>query len=1242
MLLSFVSLWGAELLFRILSLVSLILLGMAFCRYASFRCKRSLWPYLFVFTTLFRIGEATNPGPESSFVLGAFNPSGLRGKAPYVVSQLSFGDIWAVSETHLSSNALQAFKTSMRFAQSQFQHCVGGCPVPSQQDRVYHSAWRGVAVLSKFPTREVPTIIPPELLSSSRVVVTTSLVHDVWITGGTIYGEPESSSYPHQKANNEALLHHAAAHVCHLAKGPRFLAGDWNQVQYASPSFELIEAAGFRDLQDIALELWGRPVENTCKNAPRKDFCYISRELQHLLRKVGMSHDVFPDHAVLWGEFDSLGQPIPRQIWFSPGPFPWPAVWEVDELFWRSHAEDPDTRYHMLWQHIESQACKALPFPAPRSAQGRAATKDVRPVVDGKVAPPKKARQGDIKPQYVCATFRHSQWLRQTRRLQAYVRHVSRQGVHSDHARKLWGSILRATGFTPSFAGWWEQNHAKVFGAPERLPFVPPTLDIAERVFDSFAIAFRKFEQELHGASRNYARQKRDMNPNAIFHDLQAPRENGVALLIKPIVAKVESVNSAHGEIVLDREVCFDLAHPGFCNGKMLDVAHADTDAVWAANVEDVPVGATVSQTSCRGTDAELFALFLTAWKQMWERHHSIPSSRWEPILQFARAKLVFPLLRWPAIDSEALVHSIAHKKVSTSGGLDGVTLVDLKSMPSQACSNFVDMFHHAELTGEWPIQVIAGRVSCLAKTAQPTDALDFRPITVLGLLYRCWSTFHAKHAIRAIEGILPTGLYGSRAHRHAGQVWSHLLWTIELAYENQTPLCGIMADIQKAFNFLSRPVVMECCALIGIPFHVLRGWAGALSRMPRRFQIHGSLSPPAYSNCGLPEGCALSCLGMMVVDIVFHEYMLHFFPLCQPLSYVDDWQVLVMDPSMLQPVFRCLEEFTALLDLFLVRRTTHTWSISAEGRAQLRSQGFGLVGFSKNLGAHVQYTRQHTNKVLMDRVTGAQGLWTKLRYSASPYAQKVRALKCAAWPRCLHAVAATTVSKVTFAALRSGAMRGLKADVAGANPMVHLGLVEPPSTDPQFWSIMQSFRLARECGNAPRIESVLASLVDNPDALPSNSITQTLLVRIQTLGWHVDKSGRLHDGYGTFSLFQISAAELQCRAEQQWLHVVAAATSHRPYLVSVVWNLWTRPTPADGLGNLRPLTGLCFTKSSTVRISPRTANIIARRQTATFARFVTARMGGFTDSGYAHSLTTIGSTSSRMYCLLCATSLRS
>lgn len=1104
------------------------------------------WPYLLALAC-FRIGEAAHPGPQSdNFVLGIFNPSGLKGKAPFIVSQLAQGDIWAVSETHLCHHALLAFRSGIGFASGPYKYCLGGHPVPAQGNRTHHAAWRGVATLSKHPTRHVPRQVPADLYESSRIMITTSLVQDVWVTGGVVYGEPESSSYPQQRAHNESLLHHAALHICNLACGPRYLAGDWNVAQHTLPAFELLDSAGFVDLQDLAFANWGNPIQTTCKHATRKDFCYVSRELASILLEVHVDHDIFPDHAVMYGVFRNLGSIPPRFVWPCPHSFPWPKHWQVDNNAWNNATGSADSRYLALWQHIEETATAEVPFPVPKRFRGRASVFDTRRLPEGKVSPPKQARRGDVQPHFLAASFRHTQWLRQTRRLQSYVRHVTAHGFHDEQACRVWGAIVRSTGFTPSFPSWWTICPHKTFGAPEAIPLCPPDAMIATAIFDSFALAFRAMEVDLQKASRLYARQRRESNPNAIFADLKTFQNQGVEVLLKTQPAMVTEVRDDENMVVLDRPIHFDQQCPLTCDGQPLAVIHAEHDAVWVEDCSNVTPGQTILQVRRTGTTSDLFELFLNTWKTMWERHTTVPPDRWNVILQFARRFLPRRSFAWKSMRTADLIHCIAHKRPATSAGLDGVTLQDLKALPGEALSNFVDMFHFAETTGSWPSQVLAGKVTCLPKKPDPGDALDFRPITVLGLLYRCWGTFQARQAIHALDELLPPGLFGSRPQCYAGQIWSQLLWSIEMAYETRMPLSGVVADIQKAFNCLPREVVMESCALIGLPFPVLTAWAGALASMPRRFLINGSLSPPAYSNCGLPEGCAMSCVGMIVIDMLFHNWMTHFFPLCQPISYVDDWQVLMHDSQQLDAMFACLERFTHSLDLQLDHRKTHMWSTCSSTRKSLRTHGFKLIASGRNLGAHVQFSRQHTNKSLMERIQAVVSLWPKLKLSACAYHQKVRALTCAAWPKALHGVAATTVSMNAFGTLRSGAMKGLKADKAGANPMVHLGLVEKPCTDPHAWAIMQTLRLARDCGRQSRVERVLAALAAGSEEFPANSITNTLLSRLQHLGWHVAPDGKIHDAISPFSLFEVSAAELLFRVEFQWPSIVATEVLHR------------------------------------------------------------------------------------------------
>ena len=128
------------------------------------------------------------------------------------------------------------------------------------------------------------------------------------------------------------------------------------------------------------------------------------------------------------------------------------------------------------------------------------------------------------------------------------------------------------------------------------------------------------------------------------------------------------------------------------------------------------------------GSDDELFEAFCDAWGHLWDRHKDVSHERWTAIHSFARQHVPRLCVDWAPINPIILEYAIARKKSTTTAGLDGVTLYDLKHMPPAALSNFADLFRHAEATGEWPTQMLAGHVTCLGKTEAPQNALDFRP----------------------------------------------------------------------------------------------------------------------------------------------------------------------------------------------------------------------------------------------------------------------------------------------------------------------------------------------------------------------------------------------------------------------------------------------------------------------------------------------------------------------------------
>ena len=268
-------------------------------------------------------GEAVNPGPvngpqfDRQWSIGTFNPSGLGGKQQIINSFLGDCDLWAVSETHLSSQSMHSFRQGVKWSRSDFTFCVGGSPVSLRPHSDKVGSWSGVAMLSKHPTRQVPIRWQPLSFETSRVLITSTLCADLWLTGGVLYGEPPGIKHPDAVQNTNLLAHEVLDHLLQ-SRGLRFLAGDFNFEDGSLEIFKSLAEAGFRDLQDIALERWGNPIRMTCKRKTRKDFCFISPELQSMLVGVDIDDTIWADHAVLKGRFQGGSKQLVRHHWYIP------------------------------------------------------------------------------------------------------------------------------------------------------------------------------------------------------------------------------------------------------------------------------------------------------------------------------------------------------------------------------------------------------------------------------------------------------------------------------------------------------------------------------------------------------------------------------------------------------------------------------------------------------------------------------------------------------------------------------------------------------------------------------------------------------------------------------------------------------------------------------------------------------------------------------------------------------------
>ena len=334
-----------------------------------------LWLTLLILCSGCRIGEARKPGPsrdpkvpDRSWSIGVCNPSGLFGKQS-LLSSLS-ADMLAVSETHLTAAARDAFTASLRGAGSKYRHLVPGAPVSPRFVGSDAGQYSGVALISAFPSRSLCAPWPQDMFETARLQFVSTFAHDMWVSGAICYGYPEGKVHPRAKERTEDMLSLAFERLFH-ANGPRYMGGDWNFEPHQIQITQRLREAGWLEVQCLEERRAGAPPRVTCKGTSRKDVLWFSPELSQWYCGLDFD-DCFPDHLVMTASFQGPKTCLERFVWPQPGFVPWNRVPVAPFVF--DVAQEPPTQvYGQLWSSREPQAQQALGPDWNSTVGGRAA-----------------------------------------------------------------------------------------------------------------------------------------------------------------------------------------------------------------------------------------------------------------------------------------------------------------------------------------------------------------------------------------------------------------------------------------------------------------------------------------------------------------------------------------------------------------------------------------------------------------------------------------------------------------------------------------------------------------------------------------------------------------------------------------------------------------------------------------------------------------------------------------------------
>lgn len=913
--------------------------------------------------------------------------------------------------------------------------------------------------------------------------------------------------------------------------------------------------------------------------------------LQRMIESCSNEFDLFADHSVLQAVMKLGEKPRPIPRWRKPKPIHLTKD-ECRELQREQYhmpdmPSEADEQYKLVGQMFEQQVNelkvkRGTPKLLPCQL-GRAQTMQ-RDYVQPNCATLKPSRQGEPAPAITDWSFCYRRWFTQLRRfvsLQNATRYETPNPKQMQYQLTVWAAIKRATGFPPNFVQWWNQQ-----ASGEHWPHlsqVLPSHQIVKQVVQAFQKQVSELEVVLKQQHALKSKLARKTNPNLVFQDVRRPRPIPVQTVVAKVNVTVEEVVD-EGSIIVHAEAPLHPNRPFETRSGQLPVVHVEDDQVWFGIPHQLVSGDVIAQVDPKGSLDEVHEAFLVEWMRRWDRHRDMPTDRWHELCELAMQSFHPRRMPMEPITLTRWKQAIRSKKHTAATGMDAISRAELLSMNDTCHQVILHILEQAEHRGIWPSQLLQGAVNSLEKIPGAETVQQFRPITVMPLCYRLWSSIRSRELLKFVVDATSPSMYG-KPGSNSVSLW----WTLQQRLEAQqyegTASVGIVSDVVKAFNHLPREPVFAIATALGAHSNLVRAWSAATCKLSRHFFVQGSPSMPAPSCTGFVEGCGLSVASMALVNMLIHRYMECSCPQAVFTSYVDNYELEAESVQMAEDALSKLDDFCNLLDIQLDRKKTYWWANQAPERNELRNQEIIPVRACRDLGGHVQYTGQQGNSTVIERIHALRDLWPKLATSNAPRKQKVRILRAVAWTRGLHGSSITHLGETHHEHLRAQAMKAIGLSKPGANPQIQLSLLETPNADPEYAVLVDSVMQFRRQAAVELVEFVAAQSILLSDRAKRPGPIGVLLTRLQKIGWTYCGQTRFRDSeQQPIDLLQTNHQELKHRLNRCWSFRVGALWAHRKgfaglHRVSLQLSQPDPKLPCESLGVLRSvMNGTLFT----------------------------------------------------------------
>ena len=1101
-----------------------------------------------------RIGEAKNPGPEMWF--GSTNPSGVRGKE-FTYDWLPVG-IWGVSESQLTMMGQRQVRQALRrpgATTTKSYSTLFGHPVEPRARSIEAGTWSGVMMLGAGTFRPVNIQWPGGEFELGRAQLAEAWVGPFSVMIANVYGWAKSPTWPRAHAMTSQLLDVLTKELVLSRGGPRMIMGDLNIQDGDTSHFEVWRSQGWFEAQEWAAKVLGRPISATSKDTNRLDYVWMSPEMTALIQDV-QPWDYFADHSALGVKLSLPLQPQLQYMWHLPAYIPWQqldfAAWQDVATPQLDMAGPPTKTFDAFCRHYEQSFDGYITTPStglPTNCYGRGRTLAPQPRrATYPLLRPSRPGEATQPTELLGRNVQH--WFRQLRRLQSLL-HGVRAGKETPEATayrvELWHSIKNAPGFANGFTAWWPERPVQLQGTPAELPQGVPATGAMERLFHDFQVNYKKFEAW-------HVRQRRELL-QVTFQTQQTKIFSMVKPEGKSPLTQLEDKKVVHVLAQSDDATMVQVSEPLTVSPPF--AIRQDDFEIEVQDIQEDIIQTDADTLFTPGTELEVIQRFVTTpkihealakyWSVRWWKD-PLPPETWDRIFAFARNYMPRGQLEVNPIDIDSWTHINKRYTQKAARGPDGFSAKDLQWMPTSLKQQLVDQLNHWEQVGSWPQQLLTGFVFPLPKRAQSYGVGDYRPVIIYSAIYRSWSSLRARGFLKFIGQLADTHQFGFLPGCEAAEIWLLLQGMIELSHQELSTKVGFVTDLVKAFESLPREPIRILGEWLGLPSSVLELWHDFLANMHRRFRIGDTVGPPLFSNVGYPEGCALSCVAMAIVDLSFHMYFAAYCPTTIPLSFVDNLELIDTTVASLGNGIVTLRCWTDMWHLELDLGKTYTWGTTPSSRADLAALQWPVKESAKDLGAQISYGKKLTVAEQQNRLETLTQYWYLLTRTYAPDYNKYQILFQALWPRAFHGVSVCTLGQQHLRHLRSQAAKALHYNHGGSNPGIRLALLSPSLLcDPgyyQCWMVILTFK--RILTKQPALLNMWSSFMNRWRGERTQGPFGKLLEVSRLLGWQLNPPWiQDHDGV-SWHIMDTHTHHLELVLKDAWAQRLAADVANR------------------------------------------------------------------------------------------------